>query len=266
MNRIQITLDQLSQSNRTALVSYIVAGDPSPAVTVPLLHQLVKSGTDIIELGVPFSDPVAEGPTIQHAHERALANDIGMDDIFSIVSEFRKMDPNTPIVLMGYANPIEWIGYRAFAVRAKSAGVDAVLTVDIPPEEAGPLNSALEEHGLYNIFLLAPTTTEARIEAIANMASGFLYYVSLKGVTGSASIDVSAVEEKLRKIRAKTDMPVCVGFGINNAETARAVADLADGIVIGSAIVKAVAEANIADEAMVVVDDFLSGIRSALDA
>ena len=265
MNRIQKTLDSLALSNRKALVSYIVAGDPDKTATVSLMHQLVEAGSDIIELGVPFSDPSAEGPTIQRAHERALEHQIGLSDIFAFVSEFRQKDQHTPVLLMGYANPIEWMGYETFAVRAKDAGVDAALTVDIPPEESGELNAVLERHGLYNVFLLAPTTTDERIAAIAEMASGFLYYVSLKGVTGSASLDVTSVEEKLALIRSKTDIPVCVGFGIKDAATAAAVAQVAEGVVVGSAIVDVVAKAETTAQGLKAVAKLVGDIRSAID-
>lgn len=258
-------MDALAASNRKALVSYIVAGDPAIETSVPLMHQLVASGTDIIELGVPFSDPSAEGPTIQRAHERALANNIGMSDLFNMVKEFRETDQSTPVVLMGYANPVEWMGYELFASRAKEAGVDAALTVDVPPEEAAPLNQVLEEHGLYNVFLIAPTTTEARIKAISDMASGFIYSVALKGVTGASSLDVSKVAEKLAQIRLSTDLPLCVGFGIKDAESARAVSEVADGVVVGSAIVDAVANADSAEQGLVAVGKLVSEIRQAID-
>lgn len=265
MNRIQVTLDKLAAENRKALVSYIVAGDPDLASTVPLMHQLVKSGTDIIEIGVPFSDPSAEGPTIQRAHERALANKIGLGQILELIKEFRKQDSSTPVLLMGYANPIEWMGYARFCLTAKEAGVDGALTVDIPPEEAAPLNEVLEENGLFNIFLLAPTTTDDRISAIADMASGFLYYVSLKGVTGAASLDIASVEEKLSHIRARTQLPVCVGFGIKDAATAKSVVAIADGVVIGSAIVDTVFKSGSLEKALIAVDDLLTPIRAAID-
>ena len=265
MNRIQVTLDALKASERKALVSYIVAGDPGLEVSVPLMHQLVDSGTDIIELGVPFSDPSAEGPTIQRAHERALANNTGMSDLFDIVARFRETDQKTPVVLMGYANPIEWMGYETFSEKAQHAGVDAALTVDIPPEEAAPLNQALENAGLYNVFLIAPTTTDERIKEIVSMASGFLYYVSLKGVTGSAALNVDEVSAKVAQINSETDLPVCVGFGIKDAETARQVARTSDGVVVGSAIVNAVANAESAEQGLAAVNQLVSEIRSAIN-
>lgn len=266
MNRIQTTLDALANSNRKALISYIVAGDPHIDMTVPLMHQLVASGTDIIELGVPFSDPSAEGPTIQRAHERALANKVGMFDLFRIVAEFRKTDQTTPVVLMGYANPIEWMGYESFAKNSSEAGVDAALTVDIPPEEAGPLNDILKEYGLCNIFLIAPTTTDERISDIISMASGFIYYVALKGVTGSADLDVESLFERVMGIRSKATLPVCVGFGIKDAVSAQAVAKIADGVVVGSAIVDAVFKAASKEHCLMEADKPLSEIRAAIDA
>lgn len=265
MNRIQEKLEVLAASNRKALVSYVVAGDPAIDMTVPLMHQLVESGTDIIELGVPFSDPSAEGPTIQRAHERALSNKISMNILFEMVSEFRERDQSTPIVLMGYANPIEWMGYETFVTRSKTAGVDGVLTVDIPPEEAAPLNKVLEEQGLYNVFLIAPTTTGQRIQQISDMASGFLYYVSLKGVTGSSALDIGSVEEKLAQIRSKTNLPICVGFGIKDAATAKAVSQVADGIVVGSAIVDIAAKAESRELALNGVNVLVAELREAIN-
>lgn len=246
-------------------MSYVVAGDPDSATTITLMRELVSSGTDIIELGVPFSDPSAEGPTIQLAHERALASKTGMHQVFAIVEEFRKQDTETPIVLMGYANPIEWMGYETFCDLAVKAGVDGTLVVDLPPEEAGTLNAKLSEYGLYNVFLLAPTTSEARMRAICDYASGFLYYVSLKGVTGSEQIDVSSVEEKLAVIRRYTDLPICVGFGIKDAVTAAAVAKVADGVVVGSAFVNYLAGDLSPAVAQQNIGKLSSAIRSAID-
>ncbi len=265
MNRIQATLDALAASGRKALVSYVVAGDPNPAATVPLLHELVAAGTDIIELGVPFSDPSAEGPTIQHAHERALAQHVGLSDIFGMVGEFRQSDQGTPVVLMGYANPIEWMGYEIFARRAAQSGADAALTVDIPPEEAGAFSEILHQQGLYNVFLLAPTTTNERIEKIVAMASGFLYYVSLKGVTGAASLDISSVEARLADIRSRTTLPVCVGFGIKDPASAEAVVRVADGAVVGSAIVEAVAQAPTFEQGLQHARSLVADMRAAID-
>ncbi len=238
MSRIAECLEQLQQQGRKALVPYVVAGDPSPEFTVPMMHKLVEQGADIIELGVPFSDPMAEGPVIQLGHERALLHGIGMRDVLAMVVEFRQQDQQTPIVLMGYANPVEYMGYQPFAEAAAAAGVDGLLTVDMPPEEAGELNAELKKVGIDNIFLIAPTTTTERIKQIADVASGYLYYVSVKGVTGSGALDVTAVAERLADIRSLTEVPICVGFGIKDAESAAAVAAVADGVVVGSALVK----------------------------
>ena len=266
MNRIDQTLANLAEQGRKALVAYVVAGDPDLDTTVPLLHDLVAAGTDIIELGVAFSDPSAEGPIIQRAHERALANRVGLRQIFAMLTEFRRTDPHTPVVLMGYANPIEWLGLDAFAAAAAEAGADGALTVDLPPEEAAPLDHALRTHGLHNVFLLAPTTSPPRLRRIAQMASGFLYYVSLKGVTGAATLDIAAVEARLAAIRAASRLPVCVGFGIKDAESARAVARLADGVVIGSALVERLAQADSPEQGRAAVRRFLAEIRTALDS
>lgn len=243
LSRIASKLAQLRTQQRKAVVPYIVAGDPQLATTVPLMHELVRQGADIIELGVPFSDPMAEGPTIQLAHERALLHRTSLRDIFKLVAEFRRVDNETPIVLMGYANPVEHMGYAVFADSAVAAGVDGLLTVDMPPEEADDLNAQLKRVGIDNIFLLAPTTTDQRIRAIAELASGYLYYVSLKGVTGAGNLDVESVRSMLQRIKSITDLPITVGFGIKDAESAKAIAQLAEGVVIGSALVERIAQA-----------------------
>lgn len=260
MNRIQTTLGQLAAKNKKALVSYVVAGDPSLDLTLKALFALVESGTDIIELGVPFSDPSAEGPVIQRAHERALDNKVGLRHVFELVREFRKANNDIPIVLMGYANPIEWMGYEAFAKTAAEAGVDGVLTVDIPSEESAPLNKVLTDHGLFNIFLLAPTTTDERVRHIAEMASGFLYYVSLKGVTGSAEIDIDDVKQNLERIRGLCDLPICVGFGIKNAAAAAKVSQVTEGVVVGSAFVNLLNA-----EGVSAMQQLTNDIRQAMD-
>lgn len=265
MNRIEQRLSDLAAKNRKALVSYIVAGDPNLEETLDAMHALVSSGVDVLELGVPFSDPSAEGPVIQLGHERALENQTNMRDVLYLVKQFRETDKTTPVVLMGYANPIEWIGHKNFAANAAEAGVDGVLTVDIPPEEAGDLNKALISEGLVNIFLLAPTTSEGRIKEIVQLASGFLYYVSLKGTTGSAKLDVTEVENKLSAIRQFTQLPICVGFGIKTAETAAQVARVADGVVIGSALVDIISQPAKASDRISAISDYCSHIREALD-
>ena len=243
MSRIAGRFKQLAEQGRTALIPYIVAGDPGQDVTVPLMHQLVASGADIIELGVPFSDPMAEGPVIQQGHERALANGTTLTAVLGMVRTFRELDSTTPVLLMGYANPVMHMGYAAFADAAAAAGLDALLTVDIPPEEVDGINAQLQRVGMDNIFLVAPTTPEERIARIAARASGFLYYVSLKGVTGAGHIDTQEVKKRLDTIRQHTRLPVAVGFGIRDAESARVVAEVADGVVVGSALISAMAQA-----------------------
>ena len=241
MSRIEGRFQQLRAAGRKALIPFITAGDPVPTVTVPLLHALVEAGADLLELGVPFSDPMAEGPVIQLACERALKHGTSLHDVLEMVREFRREDDQTPIILMGYLNPVEVMGYADFARAAAEAGVDGVITVDLPPEEAAPLVEQLRAHDLDPIYLLAPTSTPERIRRICGMASGFVYYVSFKGVTGASSLDVAAVEKKLAGIRAVTGLPVGVGFGIKDADTARRVAAVADAVIVGSALVNCVA-------------------------
>jgi tryptophan synthase alpha chain len=243
MSRIARRFQDLAAAGRKALIPYVVAGDPDQAMTVPLLHALVAAGADVLELGVPFSDPMSEGPVIQRGHERALAAGTRLRDVLAMVREFRRDDPDTPLLLMGYANPVEHMGHAAFADAAVEAGVDGLLTVDIPPEEVARVNRELKRVGMDNIFLIAPTTPDARMHLIADQASGFIYYVSLKGVTGAGNLDIGDVDSHLSRIRACTSLPVCVGFGIRDAASAAAVAGLADGVVVGSALVARIAEA-----------------------
>lgn len=242
MSRIAARMQQCATQGRKAVIPYIVAGDPWPDVTVSAMHAMVTAGADIIELGVPFSDPMAEGPSIQLGHERALVHGVGMNDVLAMVRDFRETDSDTPVVLMGYANPIEAMGYEAFASAATAAGVDGVLTVDMPPEEAEQMNTVLQSHELDTIFLIAPTTTEARTQAICAMATGYIYYVSLKGVTGAGHIDTDEVQRKVAGIKAHTALPVCVGFGIKDRASAAAVASVADGVVVGSVLVNGMGE------------------------
>ncbi len=237
MSRITITFDKLKGAGKKALIPFITAGDPGKGYTVPLMHALVEAGADIIELGVPFSDPMADGPVIQRASERALANKVGLKDVLVMVAEFRRTNTGTPVVLMGYANPIERMGYEAFAQEAKAAGVDGVLTVDIPPEESNGVADVFKANDLDPIFLLSPTTPESRVEQVAKAAGGFVYYVSLKGVTGAANLDTDEVAKKIAMIRGHCALPVGVGFGIRDAQTAEAVARIADAVVVGSRIV-----------------------------
>lgn len=271
MSRIAGRFRQLAEQGRTALIPYIVAGDPGLEVTVPLMHRLVESGADIIEVGVPFSDPMSEGPVIQLAHERALANGTCLRDALAAVGEFRQRDRDTPVLLMGYANPVEHMGYAAFADAAAEAGVDALLTVDIPPEEVTGVNAELHRVSMDNIFLVAPTTPDDRIARIAAQASGFIYYVSLKGVTGAGHLDTADVARHIEGIRRHSDLPVAVGFGIKDAASARSVAAVADGVVVGSALVDSMARAieaggdhaAAADAAAALLAEIRSGIDSA---
>ncbi|MFC3116942.1 tryptophan synthase subunit alpha [Cellvibrio fontiphilus] len=267
MSRISQRLLQAKSAGKKILVAYIVNGDPHPEATLPTMHELVKQGVDVIELGVPFSDPMAEGPVIQKGHERALEYHISLKGTLELVKQFRATNTSTPIVLMGYANPVERFGYQAFAQAAADAGVDGLLTVDLPPEEVVQLKAHLDAYDLDNIFLLAPTTTVARAQKIAAHATGFLYYVSLKGVTGAGHLDVDAVKAKLADFGKLTDLPVCVGFGIKDPETARAVAALADGVVVGSVLVDkmgSMSDRN-PEEIASAVGQIVGGIRAAID-
>lgn len=267
MNRITQRMNALKESGRKALITYVVSGDPRPSVTLDVMHELVANGVDIIELGIPFSDPMAEGPVIQMGHERALEHNTSLLDTLETVRQFRERDSGTPIVLMGYANPIERQGYDRFADAASAAGVDGVLTVDIPPEEAVGLNEALKRVGLENIFLLAPTTSPARIREIVSLASGFVYYVSLKGVTGAGHLDMDSVKNKLAEIRQMTDLPLCVGFGIKDGQSAKAVSEHGDGAVVGSVFVNKMGELKEASDAEVVaaVGGLAADLRRGLD-
>ncbi len=271
MSRLAASFAELKANEKTALIPYVMTGDPSPEITLPLMHALVTAGADIIELGVPFSDPMADGPVIQAAAERSLAHNTSLHDVFSVVTEFRKTDDKTPIVMMGYLNPIEVMGYKSFAQQASACGIDGVITVDMPPVEAGEYVPALKSQGLDPVFLLAPTSTEERIKKLANVASGFVYYVSLKGVTGAATLDVSSVAEKVAQIRQYLDLPIGVGFGIGDAESAAKVARCSDAVVVGSAIVKKMtlnSGKTEAERSIIIkeISDILSAMRSALDS
>ncbi len=265
MNRIDRVFGDLAATGRTALVPYITTGDPTLAVTPGIMAALVAAGADVIELGVPFSDPMADGPVIQRASERALAQGVSLADVLTVVGRFRETNADTPVVLMGYANPIEAMGPEEFARRARSAGVDGVLVVDYPPEEAGEFAQLLSAQQIAPIFLLAPTTPEARIAEIAKLAAGYVYYVSLKGVTGAAHLDTSEVARKLEEIRRHVALPVGVGFGIRDAASAQAIAAHADAVVIGSRIIQEI-EAGRPDEAADRAGAWLGTIRHALDA
>lgn len=242
MSRIETCFKRLREQGRKALIPYITAGDPDSATTLGLMHALVANGADIIELGFPFSDPSSDGPVIQRAVERALAGKTTLKDTLGIVKRFRETDTNTPVVLMGYLNPVEFMGYQLFTDRALEAGVDGVLIVDMPPEEAHDLHAILKASSLDNIFLVAPTTTEVRAEAICRESTGYVYYVSLKGVTGAANLDIDSVVSNLNRLRKHTSLPLGVGFGIRDAVSAARIAAVADAVVVGSALVNRVAE------------------------
>lgn len=266
MSRIAQRFAELKHKGRKALIPFVTAGDPNPSVTVPLLHAMVEAGADLLELGVPFSDPMAEGPTIQKACERALVHNVSLRDVLAMVKEFRQKDTTTPIILMGYMNPVEIMGYQTFAKAAAEVGVDGLLTVDMPPEEAGDLVAALAEVQIDPIFLLAPTTVDNRIARICSGASGFVYYVSLKGVTGAGHLDIGMVEQKVAQIRRHTDIPIGVGFGIRDAESARRVAAVADAVVVGSAVVNRVADnAGQPERIQDAVCGLLREMRAAMD-
>jgi len=265
MSRLAGCFERLRASGRKALIPYVTAGDPSPTLTVPLLRAMVQAGADVIELGVPFSDPMADGPVIQRASERALAHHVSLHGVLDLVREFRRGDAATPVVLMGYLNPVEAMGYAAFAAAAADAGVDGVLTVDLPPEEAGGLLGALEAHGLDPIFLVAPNTTAERLRRISAAARGFIYYVSLKGVTGAAHLDIESVRGKVAEMRRCTALPIGVGFGIRDAAAAAAVADVADAVVIGSALVKIIEESGRDGDVVARVSARLAEMRRAID-
>jgi tryptophan synthase alpha chain len=265
LSRIAVTFEALRSRGRKALIPYVTAGDPFADATVDIMAAMAQAGADVIELGVPFSDPMADGPVIQKASERALAKGIGMAQVLQIVREFRARDAATPVVLMGYANPVEHYGVDRFVADAKAAGVDGVLVVDYPPEECEAFAAKLRDNGLDMIFLLAPTSTERRMRDVGRIASGYVYYVSLKGVTGAGHLDTSAVAEMVPRIKQHVKLPVGVGFGIRDAQTARAVASVSDAVVIGSALVQLLETRDRAAVAAAAAD-FIGGIRAALDS
>ena len=267
MSRIKTTMDALKQSGKKALIPYITGGDPRPEWTESLMHSLVDNGADIIELGVPFSDPMADGPVIQLACERALAHNTSLRDLLEIVRQFRKKNAETPVVLMGYLNPVERMGIENFLDAAADAGVDGVLTVDLPPEEADWFAPMVAERNLDLIFLIAPTTTDERIRSICEHSSGYVYYVSVKGVTGSAALSATEVADKVANIRRIADIPVGVGFGISDAESARAISEVSDGVIVGSVLVNIIKENQ--DDLSAIKDklgSMLSSMRHAMDA
>jgi tryptophan synthase alpha chain len=267
VSRIARRFNETRAADRAALVPYITAGDPDPSVTVPLMHDLVAAGADLLELGVPFSDPMADGPVIQQACERALAHHTSLRRVLAMVEEFRRDDATTPVVLMGYLNPVERMGAEVFAKAAAAAGVDGVLMVDLPPEESGDLTALFDREGIDPIFLLAPTTSLERIRHVSEAARGFIYYVSLKGVTGSQSLDVGELAPRLEAIRERTALPLGVGFGIRDAKTAAKVAQVADAVVVGSAIVRLVdAYPGQSDAFRAAAAGLVGEMRAAMDA
>lgn len=267
MSRISTRFEALKAVGKKALIPYVTAGDPEPAVTVPLMHKMVVAGADIIELGVPFSDPMAEGPVIQKAMERALAHDVTLTEVLGMVKTFRQQDNATPVLLMGYLNPIEVMGYATFARSAAEAGVDGVLIVDMPPEEAEELLMQTQANGMDVVFLVSPTTIDERIQLVSQAGGGFVYYVSLKGVTGAGHLDTHEVAQKVTNIKRYAPLPVCVGFGIKDAESASQIAAVADGVVVGSALVKKIQE-NLgqADKIENAITGLLADMRGAMDS
>ena len=267
MSRIEQTFAALKRDRRTGLIPFITCGDPSLEAAVPVLHALVAAGADVLELGVPFSDPQADGPVIQRSSERALERKVGLRKVLEVCREFRRSDTRTPLVLMGYLNPIEIFGAERFAQAAADAGVDGVLLVDCPPEEAGPIRQAFSAQGLDLVMLAAPTSDDQRLSTIAEQAQGYLYYVSFAGVTGAAArlapIEVAA---RVAALKAKSRLPVAVGFGVRDADSAVAVAEQADAVVIGSALVEKLAEADSPQHAASIAAQFLAPIRQALDS
>lgn len=267
MTRLSKQLAANKANHRKNLVTFITAGDPDVGMTLKLMHAMVAAGVDVIELGVPFSDPMADGPVIQRASERAVANGVGLRDVLQLVRDFRSTDATTPVVLMGYANPIERMGQDEFIKQSVASGVDGALVVDYPPEESVEFALSAKAAGLNVIYLVAPTSTEARMKSTSHVASGFIYYVSLKGVTGAGTLDVGAVKDQVAKLREYSDLPINVGFGISDAASARAVSEVADGVVIGSKLITLV-ETALAEnqDAVKIVGDWVADVRQALDA
>ena len=267
MSRLAARFEELAKTGRKALIPFVTAGDPHPDFTVPLMHAMVKAGVDVIELGVPFSDPMADGPVIQRASERALAHKMSLRRTLEIATEFRKTDQETPVVLMGYLNPIEAMGYENFANAAQRADIDGVLTVDLPPEEGVECGALLKARGVDPIFLLAPNSTDERVEKMDAAGSGYIYYVSLKGVTGAGHLNIADVESKLQQIKAITKLPIAIGFGVKDAQTAKTIATIGDGVVIGSALISKI-EANLdnLEQAGNNIIELLVSIRQALDS
>jgi tryptophan synthase alpha chain len=264
-NRIDECFARLAEQRRAALIPFLTAGDPKPEWTVDVLHALVTAGADLVEIGVPFSDPTADGPVIQAASERAIENGVNLHGVLEMVRQFRETDAVTPVVLMGYLNPIERYGYGGFSRDAGAAGVDGILMVDCPPEEMALLRDELDAGGIYPICLVAPTTTEARMDAIAEQAAGYIYYVSFKGITGANRLDASSLSQPIETLRSHCELPVAIGFGIKGPESAAAVADLADGVVIGSALVESLKDAESREQVCERASSFLAPVREAMD-
>ena len=267
MSRLAATFAELEKTGRKALIPFISAGDPNPDFTVPMMHAMVDAGVNVIELGVPFSDPMADGPVIQRASERALAHKMSLRKTLAVAAEFRKTNQTTPVVIMGYLNPIEAMGYEAFANAAQTADIDGVLTVDLPPEEAEECTALLKARGIDPIFLLAPNSTDERIQKMDALGSGYIYYVSLKGVTGAGHLNTTDVANKLQQIKAHTTLPIGIGFGVKDALTAQTVAALGDGVVVGSALISKI-EANLdnPERAKQEICELLSAMRLAMDS
>lgn len=266
MNRIDKVLDALKTKSKKMLSPYITAGDPSPDTTLQLMHALVEAGADVLEIGIPFSDPMAEGPVIQAAMERALEQGIGCDDVFAMIKTFRQTNDQTPIVLMGYVNPVECYGYQQFAQEAKACGVDGLILVDMPPEESEETREIWQQHGIHRIYLCSPTTADARMEAINQYGSGYLYYVSLKGVTGSSALQIDAVQTDYLRRTTQTNLPLMVGFGIKTAETAAAISAFADGVIVGAALINAVYNAGLThNDPIRSAKELISAMRIAMD-
>jgi len=267
VSRLPAVFANAKRDARKLLIPYVTAGDPNPAATVPIMHVLVEAGADILEIGVPFSDPMADGPVIQAACERALAQGASLRVILDLIKTFRQTNSRTPVVLMGYLNPVEAMGYPRFADMAAAAGVDAVLLVDLTPEESADLEPLLRAKGLDSVYLVAPTTTKIRLQEILTHASGYLYYVSLKGVTGADRLDIASVEQKVGHIRRQTQLPIAVGFGIRDAESAARVAGIADAVIVGSALVSLIGqEGHDLNSAIRKISGLLATMRQALDA
>lgn len=264
MSRIQTSFQRLRQTGRKALIPYVTAGDPDPSVTVPVMRAMVEAGADVIELGVPFSDPMADGPVIQRSGERALRHGVGLRQALGMVAEFRRDDAATPVVLMGYANPVEAMGWKEFVRTAKESGVDGVIVVDYPPEESAEFAKLVRAAGMDLIFLLAPTSNDDRVASIARLASGYIYYVSLKGITGASHIDLADVAANIQRIRRETKLPVGVGFGIRDGATAKAICGLADAAIIGTRVIQEI-EGTAPSEVPGKIRAFLRGVRQAMD-